>query len=123
MPTPLLVSPFLPPSFPFTSGSPLSIPYKYYFSFFFLGRGEEKGRRGSRSPPELFLRPKEANHWGPRRRMVGDTATVSTFVTVEGQPYSPTLAGKGGLRRGFPCFPSRLSISAVSSPVPFPLCS
>ena len=46
--------------------------------------------------PALFLRPKDANHAGPRRRMVGDTATVSTFVTVVGQPYRPVLAGKGG---------------------------
>ena len=41
---------------------------------------------------------------------------VSTFVTVVGQPYSPTPAGKGGFNRGLPCLPSRLSISAVSSP-------
>lgn len=52
--------------------------------------------------PALFLRPKEENHSGPRLRMVGDTATVSTLVTVEGQPYRPTLAGNGGLRRGLP---------------------
>ncbi len=52
--------------------------------------------------PALFLRPKDANHWGPRRRMVGDTATVSTLVTVVGQPYRPVFAGKGGfnLRTG-----------------------
>lgn len=48
--------------------------------------------------------------------MVGATATVSTLVTVDGQPYRPTFAGKGGLSLGFPCLPSRLSISAVSSP-------
>lgn len=35
--------------------------------------------------PWLFLRPKEANHSGPRRRMVGDTATVSTLVTERGR--------------------------------------
>merc|ERR1719263_353401 len=39
--------------------------------------------------PALFLRPNEANHSGPRRRIVGTTATVSTLVTVEGQPYRP----------------------------------
>jgi hypothetical protein len=49
-------------------------------------------------------------------RIVGATATVSTFVTVVGHPHAPTFAGKGGLRRGLPGFPSRLSISAVSSP-------
>lgn len=53
--------------------------------------------------PLLFLRPIDANHSGPRRRMVGATATVSTLVTVEGQPYRPTLAGNGGFRRGLPC--------------------
>ena len=37
-----------------------------------------------------------------RRRMVGDTAMVSTLVTVVGQPNTPTLAGKGGFRRGLP---------------------
>lgn len=34
--------------------------------------------------PWLFLRPMEENHSGPRRRMVGDTATVSTLVTGGG---------------------------------------
>lgn len=33
--------------------------------------------------PWLFLRPMDANHSGPRRRMVGETATVSTLVTAE----------------------------------------
>mmetsp|Transcript_11728 Transcript_11728/g.40812 ORF Transcript_11728/g.40812 Transcript_11728/m.40812 type:complete len:211 (+) Transcript_11728:434-1066(+) len=66
--------------------------------------------------PALFLRPKPANHSGPRLRMVGATATVSTLVTVVGQPYSPTPAGNGGFRRGLPVLPSRDSIRAVSSP-------
>lgn len=66
--------------------------------------------------PWLFLRPNCVNHSGPLRRMVGATATVSTFVTVDGQPYRPTLAGKGGFSRGLPCFPSKDSIKAVSSP-------
>ncbi|KAM2659428.1 hypothetical protein FF1_021433 [Malus domestica] len=66
--------------------------------------------------PELFFLPKLANHSAPRLIMVGETATVSTFVTVVGQPYKPALAGKGGFNLGFPCFPSRLSRSAVSSP-------
>merc|ERR1719353_2364756 len=52
--------------------------------------------------PALFLRPKPANHSGPRRRMVGATETVSTLATVVGQPYSPALAGNGGLSRGLP---------------------
>src|SRR5690606_7288745 len=75
--------------------------------------------------PWLFFRPKLANHEPPRRRMVGDTATVSTLVTVVGQPNTPTLAGNGGFKRGLPCRPSSDSISAVSSPqmyAPAPRC-
>lgn len=65
----------------------------------------------------LFLGlPKDANQEEPRRRIVGATATVSTLVTVVGQPNNPMSAGKGGFNLGFPCFPSRLSIKAVSSP-------
>ena len=67
--------------------------------------------------PWLFLRPNEVNHSGPLRKIVGDTATVSTLVTVDGQPYRPTLAGKGGFSLGLPCLPSKDSIRAVSSPV------
>merc|ERR1712107_281703 len=52
----------------------------------------------------------------PLLQMVGATATVSTLVTVVGQPKTPTSAGNGGFRRGLPCLPSRLSIKAVSSP-------
>merc|ERR1719329_1561882 len=46
--------------------------------------------------PVLFLRPRFANQSLPLRRMVGTSATVSTLVTVVGQPYRPTIAGKGG---------------------------
>mmetsp|Transcript_70310 Transcript_70310/g.187336 ORF Transcript_70310/g.187336 Transcript_70310/m.187336 type:complete len:256 (-) Transcript_70310:688-1455(-) len=66
--------------------------------------------------PRLFSRPMEANHDPPRRMMVGTTATVSTLVTVVGQPHRPTLAGKGGFNLGLPCLPSSDSIIAVSSP-------
>ena len=71
--------------------------------------------------PELFLRPKPANQSAPRLQISGATATcgtaqsgsaasfyavccltVSTFATVVGQPNTPTAAGNGGLRRGFP---------------------
>mmetsp|Transcript_29292 Transcript_29292/g.54331 ORF Transcript_29292/g.54331 Transcript_29292/m.54331 type:complete len:211 (+) Transcript_29292:837-1469(+) len=75
--------------------------------------------------PLLFSFPNDENHDAPRRRMVGATATVSTFVTVEGQPNSPTPAGNGGFSRGLPCRPSRLSMRAVSSPqmyAPAPRC-
>ena len=55
-------------------------------------------------------------HDPPRRKIVGATAIDSTLFTVVGQPQTPTLAGNGGFRRGCPFLPSRLSISAVSSP-------
>ena len=66
--------------------------------------------------PWLRSRPNEANHEPPRRQIVGATATVSTFATVEGHPNKPTEAGNGGFSLGFPGLPSRDSISDVSSP-------
>ena len=66
--------------------------------------------------PRLFSFPNPVNH---------SAAMVSTLVIVEGQPKRPTPAGIGGLRRGFPCLPSKLSIKAVSSPqiyAPAPRC-
>ncbi len=66
--------------------------------------------------PAFPLRPNEANQLAPRRKMVGATATVSTFVTVVGQPYRPTFAGNGGFNRGLPGLPSSDSNKPVSSP-------
>jgi len=43
-------------------------------------------QRGWGVIPALFFLPNEENHSGDLRRMVGATATVSTLVTVEGQP-------------------------------------
>ncbi len=63
--------------------------------------------------PLLLGLPKEANHELPLLRMVGQTATVSTLVTVVGQLKTPLLAGNGGLSLGFPGFPSKLSMSPV----------
>lgn len=60
--------------------------------------------------PLLFTLPNEENQLPPRLKIVGQTATVSTLVTVEGQPYNPALAGNGGLSLGFPGFPSNDSI-------------
>src|SRR5438552_866280 len=40
--------------------------------------------------PALFFLPNDTNHCGPRRKIVGATATVSTLVTVVGQPHKPT---------------------------------
>lgn len=55
--------------------------------------------------PLLLGLPNPANHDDPLRMMVGTTARVSTFVTVVGQPKTPTLAGNGGFKRGFPVLP------------------
>ena len=66
--------------------------------------------------PLFYGLPKELNQLGPLLRIVGHTATVSTFVTVVGQPYKPALAGNGGFNLGLPGLPSKLSISPVSSP-------
>ena len=41
---------------------------------------------------------------------------VSTLLTLVGQASKPDTAGKGGLIRGSPLFPSKESKRAVSSP-------
>lgn len=64
--------------------------------------------------PLLLGRPKDENQLAPLRIMVGQTATVSTLVTVVGQLNTPELAGNGGLSLGFPGFPSKDSIRPVS---------
>jgi len=46
----------------------------------------------------------------------GTAANVSVLLIVVGLPYRPKLAGKGGLKRGWPFLPSSDSSSAVSSP-------
>ena len=66
--------------------------------------------------PLLFGLPKEANHEAPLLIIVGQTATVSTFVTVVGQLKTPLFAGNGGFSLGLPVLPYRLSISPVSYP-------
>jgi len=66
--------------------------------------------------PVFFGLPNDANHFPPLLRIVGTTAIVSTLFTVVGLPKTPTFAGKGGFSLGYPFFPSRLSIRAVSSP-------
>jgi hypothetical protein len=66
--------------------------------------------------PAFFGLPNELNQLAPRLIIVGTTDTVSTFVTVVGQPYSPAFAGNGGFNLGRPGLPSRDSMSADSSP-------
>ena len=66
--------------------------------------------------PAFFGLPNEVNHDAPLLIMVGQTDTVSTLVTIVGQPYTPQLAGNGGLRRGWPGLPSNELMRADSSP-------
>jgi hypothetical protein len=66
--------------------------------------------------PLLFGLPKEENQLAPLLMIVGQTATVSTLVTVVGQLKTPELAGNGGFNLGFPGFPSRDSMRPVSYP-------
>lgn len=64
--------------------------------------------------PRLFGLPKDENQDAVLLMIVGQTATVSTLVTVVGQLKTPLLAGNGGLSLGFPGFPYKLSIKPVS---------
>ena len=48
----------------------------------------------------FFGLPNEANHLPPLLKIVGTTAIVSTLLTIVGQPYKPTRAGKGGFNLG-----------------------
>lgn len=66
--------------------------------------------------PLLFGLPNEENHEAPLLMIVGQTATVSTLVTVVGQLKTPLLAGNGGFSLGLPTFPSKLSIKPVYYP-------
>lgn len=66
--------------------------------------------------PLLLGLPNDENQDAPLLMMVGQTATVSTLVTVVGQLNTPLFAGNGGLSLGFPGFPSMLSIKPVYSP-------
>ena len=79
------------------------------------GRFTEPDRQTIRVPPD-FSGPSFANQSAPFWKMVGTAARVSTLFTTVGQPKRPTTAGKGGLSRGQPFFPSRDSSIPVSSP-------
>ena len=70
--------------------------------------------------------PIDLNQFAPRSMMCGTQQRVSTLLTTVGLRNAPSIAGNGGLIRGQPRFPSRLSISPVSSPqiyAPAPRCS
>ena len=58
--------------------------------------------------PAFFGLPNELNQLAPRLVIVGTTDTVSTFVTVVGQPYSLALAGSGGFNIERPGLPHEI---------------
>ena len=61
--------------------------------------------------------PSSRNAPPPWMMIHGTLDSVSTLLTIVGCWYRPLAAGKyGGFRRGMPRSPSRLSMSAVSSP-------
>jgi hypothetical protein len=67
--------------------------------------------------PGAFSVPRAVKAAAPWFRIHGRLASVSTLFTTVGWRYRPLAAGKnGGLRRGMPRLPSRLSMRAVSSP-------
>jgi hypothetical protein len=55
--------------------------------------------------PWLFLRPKPENHSGPRRKIVGDTATLqtqvkppqSTLPSIAASCFGMSFAGAGSI--------------------------
>src|SRR5690242_14130184 len=52
--------------------------------------------------PPLLGRPRFKNHSPPLRMIHGTAAKVSVLLIVVGFPYTPKLAGNGGLKRGRP---------------------
>ncbi|MBA7663213.1 hypothetical protein ES703_71252 [subsurface metagenome] len=68
--------------------------------------------------PLLFSVPTPANQSAPLKIIWGISDHVSTLLMVVGLPKSPppTFAGKGGLWRGLPLFPSIEIKRPVSSP-------
>src|SRR5471032_119142 len=66
--------------------------------------------------PPLFGLPISRYFCGPMVNRNGTAANVSVLLMVVGLPYTPKLAGNGGLKRGCPFLPSSDSSKAVSSP-------
>ena len=57
-----------------------------------------------------FSKCRELESSVPLASIVRTTAMVSTFVTVVGQPKTPTLAGNGGFKRGLPVLPTNVML-------------
>ena len=66
--------------------------------------------------PVFFVLPNDVNQLEPFLKIVGTTETVSTLLTIVGQTYNQTNAGKGGFSLGRPLLPSIPSSNGVSSP-------
>jgi len=66
--------------------------------------------------PLLLSVPQAAYLSAPFRMIQGTLAKVSTLLMLVGFPHNPFTAGKGGLGRGVPRFPSMEAMRAVSSP-------
>src|SRR5258706_15723733 len=66
--------------------------------------------------PVLAAVPIVLNHAAPRVMIAGTCDTVSTLLTVVGQPQRPETAGNGGRLRGWPLRPPADSIIPLSSP-------
>ncbi len=61
--------------------------------------------------------PSAVKALAPLEMIHGRFESVSTLLTIVGWRYRPLAAGKnGGLSRGMPRLPSRLSMRPVSSP-------
>ena len=60
--------------------------------------------------------PIEANLSAPSLKIQETDARVSTLLIIDGFCHNPLIAGKGGLGRGIPRFPSIEFKRAVSSP-------
>src|SRR5258708_1179018 len=105
---------FLPPRIPPASSTRLANG-RPRFTSWLAGRATWPVTEKILVPP-LFGRPSARNASAPWLTIQGTAAKVSVLLIVVGLPYSPKLAGNGGLKRGRPFLPSSDSRSAVSSP-------
>src|SRR5579863_3573534 len=116
-----------PPATTALSRLPLGIPPQY--SSEYKNSSQDTPNSISYTPGFCTLPPADINlvpvlrptpilaYSSPPSLMIGTTAAIdSTLFTTVGQPYSPAIAGNGGLIRGLPRLPSSDSSKAVSSP-------
>src|SRR5438876_12387371 len=106
----LYLPPFIPPARSIDCWSVMPSSFSYTPGLFkcpdmpkSLGPGEEGV-------------PIDLNHAGPFSITGGTRHSVSTLLMTVGRANAPAMAGKGGLFRGQPLFPSSDSSNPVSSP-------